>query len=402
MRARLPGQDQARGLGPAPGRRGSTASRSRTSCAARATRRRGSSGSRFWRCTSATGRRTESSTPTTRRPPRPSAPRRRTRRRTIAVATTGLPEHLREPAALEAFFEGVFERPARRRARRAVPPPERGHARGGEGRGRRAAAAERRRRARFAAARDAVEAADAAAAPSSMLKAAGAAPAAVAEAEARRESLKDKAARALKGLFGGGGGARGRVQAFCEALKEVERAEWRQALHERWEGKERQRFQRGCAKCIDGCICCCSFVGRKIQNAGGVARGRAAPLREGRRKPSLTTRPGVSGRRVGDRHLLEPRERRGRRDLPPRGAGRGDGVLEADVPRGQAAPETGKAQPLDRDAGDGGILLNGVAGLRVPQSKPVPMEVTPLPEPRDIVGSSSRRSTRSAARSRTG
>ena len=28
-----------------------------------------------------------------------------------AVATTGLPEHLREPAALEAFFEGVFERP---------------------------------------------------------------------------------------------------------------------------------------------------------------------------------------------------------------------------------------------------------------------------------------------------
>ena len=28
-----------------------------------------------------------------------------------AVATTGLPEHLREPAELEAFFEGVFERP---------------------------------------------------------------------------------------------------------------------------------------------------------------------------------------------------------------------------------------------------------------------------------------------------
>ena len=182
-----------------------------------------------------------------------------------AVATTGLPEHLREPAALEAFFEGVFERPGAvvrvvpcrhlSAATRAVekvaggaPPPPEGDD------------------APAAAARDAAAAADAAAAHVEQLKAAGAAPAAVAEAEARRESLKDKAARALKGLFGGDGGARGRVQAFCEALKEVERAEWRQALHERWEGKERQRFQRGCAKCIDGCICCCSFVGRKIQN----------------------------------------------------------------------------------------------------------------------------------------
>ena len=89
-----------------------------------------------------------------------------------AVATTGLPEHLREPAALEAFFEGVFERPgavvrvvpcrhlsaATRAAEKVAggaPPPPEGDA-------------------APAAARDAAEAADAAAAHVEQLKAAGA------------------------------------------------------------------------------------------------------------------------------------------------------------------------------------------------------------------------------------
>ena len=84
-----------------------------------------------------------------------------------AVATTGLPEHLREPAALEAFFEGVFERPGAvvrvvpcrhlSAATRAVekvaggaPPPPEGTPRRG-GRPRRGGGRRRGRRARRAA-----------------------------------------------------------------------------------------------------------------------------------------------------------------------------------------------------------------------------------------------------------
>ena len=265
MRARLPVQDQARGLGPGPvagvrphlarerhvprGQHGDVAALARDSGAVHRplggvqNRRRARRGGHRDHPRRGGGRAAE---PLRRRDDGP------------ARASAGA-------GRARGVLRGRLREARRRRARRAVSSPERGHARGGEGRGRRAAAAGGDA-APAAAARDAAEAADAAAAHVDQLKAAGAAPAAVAEAEARRESLKDKAARALKGLFGGDGGARGRVQAFREALKEVERAEWRQELHERWEGKERQRFQRGCAKCIDGCICCCSFVGRKIQN----------------------------------------------------------------------------------------------------------------------------------------
>ena len=300
-----------------------------------------------------------------------------------AVATTGLPEHLREPAALEAFFEGVFERPGAvvrvvpcrhlSAATRAVekvaggaPPPPEGDA------------------APEAAARDAAAAADAAAAHVEQLKAAGAAPAAVAEAEARRESLKDKAARALKGLFGGDGGARGRVQAFCEALKEVERAEWRQALHERWEGKERQRFQRGCAKCIDGCICCCSFVGRKIQNQAASpadARRRCEEARKAVADHAAEASPD-GGSAIVIFSSLESAEAAATCPL-----GAPDAATEVSKPTYREDKPHRKQEKRSRlivTLETAGYYLTGLQGCGCRKSKPVPMEVTPLPEPRDI------------------
>ena len=300
-----------------------------------------------------------------------------------AVATTGLPENLREPAELEAFFEGVFERPGAvvrvvpcrhlSAATRAVekvaggapPPPEEDDA-------------------PAAAARDAAAAADAAAAHVEQLKAAGAAPAAVAEAEARRESLKDKAARALKGLFGGDGGARGRVQAFCEALKEVERADWRQALHERWEGKERQRFQRGCAKCIDGCICCCSFVGRKIQNQAASpadARRRCEEARKAVADHAAEASPD-GGSAIVIFSSLESAEAAATCPL-----GAPDAATEVSKPTYRQDKPHRKQEKRSRlivTLETAGYYLTGLQGCGCRKSKPVPMEVTPLPEPRDI------------------
>ena len=273
-----------------------------------------------------------------------------------AVATTGLPEHLRARPRSRRSSRASSRCPARR-ARRAVPPPER-DARGGEGRGRRAAAAGGRRAAAAAPATPRRPPRGRRARSSSSRPPArrrgrrggrGAPRVPEGQGRARRSSC----------LFGGDGGARGRVQAFCEALKEVERADWRQALHERWEGKERQRFQRGCAKCIDGCICCCSFVGRKIQNQAASPADARRRCEEAR-KAVADHAAGASsdgGSAIVIFSSLESAEAAATCPLGAPAPRRGR--AEADVPRGQAAPETGKAQPLDRRAGDGGILLNG-------------------------------------------
>ena len=301
-----------------------------------------------------------------------------------AVATTGLPEHLREPAELEAFFEGVFERPGavvrvvpcrhlsaatrlvEKVAGGAPPPPEETPRRGA------LPAAHARRRPPTRPPRV------------DQLKAAGAAPAAVAEAEARRESLKDKAARALKGLFGGDGGARGRVQAFREALKEVERAEWRQELHERWEGKERQRFQRGCAKCIDGCICCCSFVGRKIQNQAASpadARRRCEEARKAVADHAAEASPD-GGSAIVIFSSLESAQAAATCPLGAPGA-----ATEVSKPTYREDKPHRKQEKRSRlivALETAGYYLTGLQGCGCRKSKPVPMEVTPLPEPRDI------------------
>ena len=65
-----------------------------------------------------------------------------------------------------------------------------------------------------------------------------------------------------RSLFGGDGGARGRVQ-FCEALSRSSLGG--RALHD-WDTS---------SQCIGGCICCCSFVGHRIEQAASTrTRGR--------------------------------------------------------------------------------------------------------------------------------
>ena len=282
-----------------------------------------------------------------------------------AVAMTGLRADLRAPAALEAFFEGVFAAqgsvvrvvPCRHlsEAARAVKDVEGGAAAG----------------------------ADAAAARVAELKAAGASTRTVAAAEARQESVKDR----LADLFGGDGGARGRVQAFREALKEVERAEWRQALYERWESEEKkmEKCQRSCAKCIDGCICCCSFVEHRIQDEAASpadARRRCEEARKAVADHAAEASPNGGSAIVVFSSL----------EIAQAAANCPLGASDA-ADAAHKGPTYREEKPHRKQEKRGrlvvaletaGYYITGVQGCGWTKRKPPPMEVTPLPEPRDI------------------
>ena len=282
-----------------------------------------------------------------------------------AVAMTGLRADLRAPAALEAFFEGVFAAqgsvvcvvPCRHlsEAARAVKDVEGGAAAG----------------------------ADAAAARVAELKAAGASTRTVAAAEARQESVKDR----LADLFGGDGGARGRVQAFREALKEVERAEWRQALYERWESEEKkmEKCQRSCAKCIDGCICCCSFVEHRIQDEAASpadARRRCEEARKAVADHAAEASPNggsaivvFSSLEIAQAAANCPLGASDAADAAHKGP-----TYREDKPHRKQEQRGRLVVALET----AGYYLTGVQGCGWTKRKPPPMEVTPLPEPRDI------------------
>ena len=282
-----------------------------------------------------------------------------------AVAMTGLRADLRAPAALEAFFEGVFAAqgsvvrvvPCRHlsEAARAVKDVEGGAAAG----------------------------ADAAAARVAELKAAGASTRTVAAAEARQESVKDR----LADLFGGDGGARGRVQAFREALKGVERAEWRQALYERWESEEKkmEKCQRSCAKCIDGCICCCSFVEHRIQDEAASpadARRRCEEARKAVADHAAEASPNggsaivvFSSLEIAQAAANCPLGASDAADAAHKGP-----TYREDKPHRKQEQRGRLVVALET----AGYYLTGVQGCGWTKRKPPPMEVTPLPEPRDI------------------
>ena len=282
-----------------------------------------------------------------------------------AVAMTGLRADLRAPAALEAFFEGVFAAqgsvvcvvPCRHlsEAARAVKDVEGGAAAG----------------------------ADTAAARVAELKAAGASTRTVAAAEARQESVKDR----LADLFGGDGGARGRVQAFREALKEVERAEWRQALYERWESEEKkmEKCQRSCAKCIDGCICCCSFVEHRIQDEAASpadARRRCEEARKAVADHAAEASPNggsaivvFSSLEIAQAAANCPLGASDAADAAHKGP-----TYREDKPHRKQEQRGRLVVALET----AGYYLTGVQGCGWTKRKPPPMEVTPLPEPRDI------------------
>ena len=74
------------------------------------------------------------------------------------------------------------------------------------------------------------------------------------------------------------------MRKFVDELKEIERARWREELQRRWDSGEKKKVQRGCAKCIDGCICCCSFVEHSVEDeaadpADAIRRAEAARLK---------------------------------------------------------------------------------------------------------------------------
>mmetsp|Transcript_6090 Transcript_6090/g.18267 ORF Transcript_6090/g.18267 Transcript_6090/m.18267 type:complete len:744 (-) Transcript_6090:450-2681(-) len=254
------------------------------------------------------------------------------------------------PGRARGVLRGRLRGAGKRRPRRAVSPPERGRARGegrggGGGRGRR-----RGRRARRG-------------------------------AQGRRRVDADR--RGGRGAAGVGEGPAGRL-----IRRRRRRARPRPGVPRGPQGGRAGRVAAGAVRALgkrgeeDGEVPAeLRQVHRRLHllllvrrapdpGRGGVARGRAAPLRggaQGRRGPRGR---GVSERRVGDRRLLEPRDRPGRRELPAGGVGRrGRGSQGADVPRGQAAPEAGTARPLGRRAGDGRLLPNGRAGLRLDQAE---------------------------------
>jgi len=305
-----------------------------------------------------------------------------------AVAATGLPENLRQPAALEAFFEGVFASPGA--VVRVVPcrhlsaAAARDDVEGGA-----PSQPDEPPLAQLSAAhiraRHAATAADGAEHQLQRLRASGVSTRTVAAAAAEHESLKDVAARALHeitDLFGGDGGARGRVRAFCEALKEVERAEWRQALYERWEGEEKQKIQRSCATCIDGCICCCSFVEHRLadQTASPAdARRRCEAARKAVADHDTDEAPGGGSAIV----VFSSLESAQAAAICPLGAP--DVATEVLKPtfRRDKLHRAGERGRLIVALETAGYYLTGLQGC-VSKSKPVPMEVTPLPEPRDV------------------
>merc|ERR1719337_664597 len=119
------------------------------------------------------------------------------------------------------------------------------------------------------------------------LKATGASAHSIKAAEDHHRTLMETVVRevgALSWYLTGDGGLRGRVRNFIDELKEIERARWREELQRRWDSGEEKKIQQGCAKCIDGCICCCSFVEHSVEDeaadpADAIRRAEAARLK---------------------------------------------------------------------------------------------------------------------------
>ena len=194
-----------------------------------------------------------------------------------AVATTGLPEHLREPAELEAFFEGVFERPGA--VVRVVPCR---HLSAATRAVEKVAAARRRRRRRRRAR----------------------APPATAEPPTRppRTSSSSRPPARAGGRRGGRGAPRvpegqGRARARGPLRRRRRRARSRPGVLRGPQGGRAGRVAAGAARALGGQGTAAVPAGlrqvhrrvhllllvRRAQDPepGGVARGRAAPLRGG-------------------------------------------------------------------------------------------------------------------------
>ena len=269
-----------------------------------------------------------------------------------AVVCTGLPEELRDPSDLRTFFESVFQVPGSVVAvvpcrhldaeTRAVPDEEGGQA-------------------------QAVAAQEAKVA---QLKATGAPAQSIRAAEDHHRTLMETVVRevgALSWYLTGDGGLRGRVRKFVDELKEIERARWRVELQRRWDSGEKKKVQRGCAKCIDGCICCCSFVEHSVEveavdPADAIRRAEAARLRLIEHAGG-----GAAGRSaiVVSTRWSWPSARR-----LPLGATNDPSRSPGTAPR---SPTTSRSRETRSSfVGEGGLLPHGAEGLPAPPPRAHP------------------------------
>ena len=288
-----------------------------------------------------------------------------------AVVCTGLPEELRDPLDIRTFFESVFQVPgsvvavvpcrhldAETRAVRDEEAP------GGEARA--AVAAQEDKIAR--------------------LKATGASAHSIKAAEDHHRTLMETVVRevgALSWYLTGDGGLRGRVRKFIDELKEIERARWREELQRRWDSGEKKKIQQGCAKCIDGCICCCSFVEHSVEDeaadpADAISRAEAARLK-------LIEHAGEEAPRGGSAVVVfNSLELAQCATNCPLGA-TNDPI---EVPQTYRPPKLHhkptRFNPLFVLLEKAGYYLTGLKGCLHRRREPVPMELTPLPEPRDV------------------
>ena len=145
-----------------------------------------------------------------------------------------------------------------------------------------------------------------------------------------------------------------------------------------------EKCQRSCAKCIDGCICCCSFVEHRIQDEAASpadARRRCEEARKAVADHAAEASPDGGSAIV----IFSSLESAQAAATCPLGAP--DAATEVSKPTYREDKPHRKQEKRSRlivTLETAGYYLTGLQGCGCRKSKPVPMEVTPLPEPRDI------------------
>ena len=291
----------------------------------------------------------------------------------------GLPENLREPAA-----PGVLRRLQRPGAGvRVVPCRHLSAPRAVEGRGRRATAA---------GGDDAPAAArDARRPPTRPPRTPSSSRP---PARRRRPSRRPRRAASpeggrARGAFGGDGGARSRP-AFCEA-PEVERADCAGAARA-LSGQGTAAVPAGLRRVHRRVTCCCSLGGRKIQNQAASpadARRRCEEARKAVADHAAEASPNggsaivvFSSLEIAQAAANCPLGASDAADAAHKGP-----TYREDKPHRKQEQRGRLVVALET----AGYYLTGVQGCGWTKRKPPPMEVTPLPEPREGWGSSDAR-----------
>ena len=146
-----------------------------------------------------------------------------------------------------------------------------------------------------------------------------------------------------------------------------------------------EKCQRSCAKCIDGCICCCSFVEHRIQDEAASpadARRRCEEARKAVADHATEASPNggsaivvFSSLEIAQAAANCPLGASDAADAAHKGP-----TYREDKPHRKQEKRGRLVVALET----AGYYITGVQGCGWTKRKPPPMEVTPLPEPRDI------------------